>query len=269
MSVEFQTEELNETNSTFREFITFFRDLIIILLIVILIRIFIITPFKINGTSMEESYHEKEYILVDKLSYLNLPDTFWAKKSENSLQNTINWILGKIPIRIWDPKRGDVVVITPHVDKNREYYIKRIIAVPGDTIRLEEGQVFIKTRTSSGFVQIHEPYLSLSNSGMTYLSEAIKENQFLLGEKQYWVMGDNRQNSSDSRTCFKDCYGKEYTAHFIKRSDIIGRALLNFGYFHLFHDENWSIDFDNLGWVSAPRFLSHPRSAEYPELSAE
>jgi signal peptidase I len=76
MPTEFQTEELTETNSTFQEFITFFRDLIVILIIVILIRIFLITPFRINGTSMEESYHEKEYILVDKLSYLNFPDTF-------------------------------------------------------------------------------------------------------------------------------------------------------------------------------------------------
>jgi signal peptidase I len=83
---------------------------------------------------------------------------------------------------VGDPKRGDVVVITPHVDKTREYYIKRVIAIPGDTIRFENGQVYIKTPTASGFVQISEPYLSLSNSGHTYLSEAIQERQFLLGE---------------------------------------------------------------------------------------
>ncbi len=76
MSTEFRTEELDDTNNTFHEFISFFRDLIIILIIVILIRIFLITPFRINGTSMEESYHEKEYILVNKLSYLNFPDTY-------------------------------------------------------------------------------------------------------------------------------------------------------------------------------------------------
>ena len=267
MAAEFETEDISDSDSTFRELITFFRDLIIILIIVILIRIFLITPFRINGTSMEESYHEKEYILVDKLSYLNLPDTFGAKTSLNSVQNTVNSLLGKVPLRIGDPKRGDVVVITPHVDKNREYYIKRVIALPGDTIRFEEWHVFIKTSTSSGFTQIHEPYLSLSNSGRTYLSEAIPESQFLLGDNQYWVMGDNRQNSSDSRTCFKDCYGKDYTAHFIKRSDIVGRTFLNFWYFHLFNDENWSIDFGHIGWVSAPRFLSHPRSATYPELA--
>ena len=76
MTSEFETVSIDETSSTFREFITFFRDLIIILIIVIMIRVFLITPFRINGTSMEESYHEKEYILVDKLSYLNFPETF-------------------------------------------------------------------------------------------------------------------------------------------------------------------------------------------------
>ncbi len=269
MPTEFHTEELTETNTTFHEFISFFRDLIVILIIVILIRIFLITPFRINGTSMEESYHEREYILVDKFSYLNFPDTFWAKKWTNTVESTMNSLLGRIPLRVWDPKRGDVVVITPHVDRNREYYIKRVIAVPGDTIRFEEWNVYIKTATHSGFVQIHEPYLSASNSGKTYLSESITESQFLLGEWQYWVMGDNRQNSSDSRSCFKDCYGKEYTAHFIKRSDIIGTALVNFGYFHLFSDANWAIDFDHIGWVSAPRLLSHPHTATYPELESK
>jgi signal peptidase I len=270
MYTEFRTDELDEANSTFREFIKFARDLVIILIIVIGIRIFFITPFRINWSSMEESYHDREYILVDKLSYLNFPSTYGAKNTTNSkLVDTANKAIGSLPISVGDPKRWDVVVITPHTDKNREYYIKRIIAIPGDTIRLESGRVYIKTHTSPSFVEIREEYLSLSNSGKTYLSESIKENQFLLGDGQYWVMWDNRQNSSDSRTCFKDCYGKDYTAHFIKRSDILGRALLNFGYFHIFQDKSWSLDIGNIGWVSLPRFLSHPRSAEYPELSGK
>ncbi len=50
----------------------------------------------------------------------------------------------KIPIHIGDPIRGDVVVIKPHVDKNREHYIKRVIGLPGDIIRFESGSVFIQ-----------------------------------------------------------------------------------------------------------------------------
>ena len=79
-------------------------------------------------------------------------------------------------------------------------------------------------------------------------------------------MGDNRQNSSDSRTCFKDCYNKEYSAHFIKRSDIVGNALVNFGYLHIFKNNTWTIDIENFGWISPPRFLNHPRTASYSEL---
>ena len=63
--------DLEEVNSTFSEFIKFLRDFVIILLIVFFIRTFIITPFQINGASMEGSYHDKEFILVDKFSYLD------------------------------------------------------------------------------------------------------------------------------------------------------------------------------------------------------
>lgn len=139
----FETENLNEGNKTMREFISFFRDLIIILLIVLFIRSFFVTPFRINGSSMETSYHDKEYIIVDKLSYLNLPITHEAS-SGSTWNNMTSLLLRNIPIHIGDPARGDVVVITPHVDKQREYYIKRVIGLPGDTIRFEDGNVFIK-----------------------------------------------------------------------------------------------------------------------------
>ena len=105
MSTEFETTELKEANNTFSEFISFLRDLIIILIVIIIMRIFVITPFRINGTSMEESYHEKEYILVDKFSYLNLPDTYGVKKSNNQIQDIVYKWVGKIPLRIGDPKR--------------------------------------------------------------------------------------------------------------------------------------------------------------------
>ena len=70
----------------------------------------------------------------------------------------------KIPIHIGDPVRGDVIVIRPHVDKVREHYIKRVIALPGDAIKFESGSVFIRVSGTDDFVQIQEPYLTLSNS---------------------------------------------------------------------------------------------------------
>jgi len=77
-------KELTETKNTFREFIQFFRDIIIILVVVIIIRSFVITPFRINGSSMESSYHDKEYILVDKFSYLNFDQKYYSPAQTSS-----------------------------------------------------------------------------------------------------------------------------------------------------------------------------------------
>lgn len=121
--------ELEEVNTTFSEFIKFLRDFVIILLIVFFIRTFIITPFQINGASMEASYHDKEFILVDKFSYLDFAQDIWTS-TDSSIPASMASLWQKIPIHIGDPVRGDVVVIKPHVDKDREHYIKRVIAVP-------------------------------------------------------------------------------------------------------------------------------------------
>lgn len=261
----FYTEELSETSETFREFIKFLRDLVIIIIIVILIRIFLITPFRINGSSMEESYHDREYILVDKFSYLNFPETYGKIIGTTWVEKTIRTLGNNIPLEIWNPVRGDVVVITPHVDKNREYYIKRVIAVPWDTIRIKDGKVYIKKPESDKFIEIKESYLSLGNAGHTYLPEYVEWDQFLIPDGSYWVMWDNRNNSSDSRTCFRNCFDRDTNAHFIKRQDIVWKVFLNFGYFNLL-SQGWLFDSGKLTWTYPPRLLSHPRSAAYPEL---
>ncbi len=263
----FETQEISEGNKTLREFISFFRDLIIILLVVLFVRWFFVTPFRINGSSMEESYHDKEYIIVDKFSYLDLPVTYgktvgqieglWTKITDSILQ--------KIPLHIGDPVRGDVVVITPHVDKQREYYIKRILGLPGDIIRFEDGNVFIKKPNSEKFIQIWESYLSLVNSGQTRLPDHVEANQFSIPNGYYWVMGDNRNNSADSRSCFRNCIGTDIMAHFIKRKDIVWKVLLNLWYYNIFGDW-WVMSWQRWTWTHPPRFLNHPRNARYPEL---
>ena len=74
-------------------------------------------------------------------------------------------MLSKIPLHIGDPSRGDVVVIRPHVDPCREFYIKRIVGLPGDVIRFEDGKVLIKTLDSEKFIEINESkYLSTINN---------------------------------------------------------------------------------------------------------
>lgn len=263
----FETESLEDSNKTLQEFIAFLRDLVIIFLIVITIRVFVVTPFRINGSSMETSYHDKEYIIVDKFSYLNTPIVYRDPSSNAwAIEKLIYGILSSLPIHIWDPTRGDVVVITPHVDRKKEYYIKRVIAIPGDTIRFEDGEVLIKTWGSEKFIKISEKYLSSANAGQTRLPENVKVNEFTIPEWYYWVMWDNRNNSADSRSCFKICLNDDWVSHFIKRRDIVWKVLLNLWYYNIFGVDGL-IDSKKWRWTYPPRFLNHPRSATYPELS--
>jgi signal peptidase I len=177
------------------------------------------------------------------------------------LKNTV----GFLSFHVGGPIRWDVVVITPHVDKSREYYIKRVIGTPGDTIYFSDGKVSIKKSWSEKFVVLDEKYLSLWNSGHTYLPEYVEGDQFLIPEWMYWVMGDNRNNSADSRSCFRNCSWEPVTAHFLKRRDIVWKVLLDFWYFNIFSDwgllRSW-----NFTWTYPPRFLDNPRTAVYPEL---
>jgi signal peptidase I len=126
--------------------------------------------FRIEGDSMEPNLHNGEYVLIDKISYLLHP-----------------------------PERGDVVVFTP--PNNERDYIKRVIGLPGDTVEVKGGQVYV-----NGDV-LDEPYLK--NLIHTDTPARVVE------AGRYFVMGDNRNNSSDSRA-----FGT------ITPQSIVGRAWL-------------------------------------------
>ena len=210
---------------------------------------------------MEDYYHNNEYILVDKFSYLNLPTHFheWNNENVNFFQRTIAQFFEKIPLNIGNPQRGDVVVIRPHVSEIKEYYLKRVIGLPGETVRIFDGKVFIKKVDAEDFVEINEPYLAEKNKDKTYFSPAlvldIFETDFMIPENAYWVMGDNRLNSYDSRNCFDNCQA-ENASNFIERKNIVGRVLMDFGNFDL---KEWK-------WEHLPRFFDTPARANYPEL---
>tara|TARA_B100000745_G_scaffold210740_1_gene139584 strand:- start:4390 stop:4821 length:432 start_codon:yes stop_codon:yes gene_type:complete len=110
---------------------------------------------------MENTFHNAEYLIVDEISY-----------------------------RFEKPSRGDVVIF--RYPKNpSQYFIKRIIALPGETIQIENDIVtIINSSNPEGFV-LEEPYIQTMN-------KATRTN-VTLGEEEYFVMGDNRDNSSDSR----------------------------------------------------------------------
>lgn len=230
-----QVTELQEKGK-FQEIFEFLRDLVIILVLVIGVRTYVASPFQISGSSMEDSYHDKEFIIVDKFSYANLP----------------LYTMG-------DPIRGDVVILQPHANNGKEYYIKRVVGIPGDSIKFEAGDVYVKTATSKDFRKLDEAYLSDINKGKTFLPIDAKEFEFTVPEGTYFVMGDNRNNSSDSRSCFLSC-SIEGSSRFLKREYVVGKVFLNLGYINLFEKGS------NLSFKYPPRLLDTPRTWNYEEL---
>jgi signal peptidase I len=137
------------------------RFAIIAILIVVPIRMFIAQPFIVSGASMETTFHGGEYLIVDQLSYHHAP------------------------------KRGEVIIFRYPRDPSK-FFIKRVIGEPGDTVIIENGQVKIANEANlEGFV-LDEPYAEA-------MPPAPKMTE-TLGAREYFVMGDNRDESSDSRT---------------------------------------------------------------------
>jgi signal peptidase I len=158
-------------------FLEIIRFSIIALLIVVPIRMFIAQPFIVSGASMAETFHTGEYLIVDQLSY------YFHK-----------------------PNRGDVVIFRYPRDPSK-YFIKRIIGVPGDTVLIEEAKVTIINEENPEGITLDEPYIkSMRSAGR------LEEK---LGDREYFVMGDNRDESSDSRM-----WGV------LQEERIIGRAFL-------------------------------------------
>jgi len=150
---------------------------LIALIIVIPIRWFIAQPFIVSGASMENTFHSGEYLIVDQISY-----------------------------RLEEPKPGDVIIFR-YPRNPSTFFIKRIVGVPGDTISIDGNVVTITNETyPNGFV-LDEEYVK-TRAPNTFLTEK-------LGEREYFVMGDNRDHSSDSRT-----WG------ILQRENIVGRAMI-------------------------------------------
>jgi signal peptidase I len=127
---------------------------------------------------------------------------------ENTLHNGDNLIVDKLSYRFHDPERFDIIVF-PFQFQDNTYYIKRIIGLPGETVQImDDGSIYINGEKQE------------ENYGMEVIKpETIGRaaEPIELGDDEYFVMGDNRNNSSDSRT---DMVGN------IKRENIIGKAWL-------------------------------------------
>jgi signal peptidase I len=132
------------------------------LVVVIPIRVFIAQPFLVSGSSMVPTFHDGEYLIIDEISYY----------------------LDK-------PTRGQVIVFKYPYDRSK-YFIKRIIGLPKETVDIDFGKVSIKNAEHpEGFI-VDESYIGDQNWGNRKMS-------WTLSDDEYFVMGDNRNGSSDSR----------------------------------------------------------------------
>lgn len=159
---------------------TAFREIltfvILAIVIVVPIRLFVAQPFVVEGESMYPTFDSGDYLIVDQLSY-----------------------------RFNDPKRGDVVVFR-YPNDEKVFYIKRIIGLPGETVHIEKGVTSV-TKVDGARIELDESYVVSEDA--TYTLERT------LGADQFFVMGDNRPKSSDSRT-----WGA------LPRHDLMGRAYI-------------------------------------------
>lgn len=165
-----------------RRLSAFFLDIIQVIVFAVAIFLFvyllILQPHKIKGDSMQPNFPDAEYLLTDKVTY-----------------------------RLEEPKRGDVIVFKAPTG-NGDEFIKRILGLPGETISITNGNVYLNGEV------LEEPYLSdeIYTSSASFLSEG---KEVFVPKESYLVFGDNRPRSSDSRV-----FG------FITKEDITGRAWL-------------------------------------------
>lgn len=189
-------------------------NLVIIIGLVFIIRNFLISPFEVFGPSMCDTLNNingecqqghGEYIIVNKAIYGNF-----------------------FGLQVGKPKRGDIIVFHPPLN-DKEFFIKRVIGLPGETVKLANGYVYIINQANPEGYKLEEPYLSAENLGNTHPSGQ-GDTIYKVPENEYFALGDNRLHSSDSRTCFKeysnqDC-GKPGATPYLKPIEIEGKAWL-------------------------------------------
>ena len=159
---------------------------IFILLVFLIVR-GVIQNFKIEGQSMEPNLHTSQYILVNKIVYfhfdLNAPLRLLPGNAD---------LAPKIVYPFHMPRRGEVVVFEYPRDMSKDY-IKRVIGLPNDTVTIRDGQVFVNN------VPLDEPYLNGLQTTCRGEDECSGGRAVKVPPDAVFVMGDNRNNSSDSR----------------------------------------------------------------------
>lgn len=175
---------MDQDRSIVRELLGWIVYILIIIGVTYLIITFVGQRTRVSGSSMEPTLSDGDNLIVDKLSY-----HFRA------------------------PKRYEIIVF-PYKYEKDTYYIKRIIGLPGETIQIMDGEVYIDGK------KLNEHY---GNEKM--LDPGIAANPITLGDDEYFVLGDNRNHSADSR---------QENVGVLHRKDLLGRAWIRIWPFHKF-----------------------------------
>ena len=169
-----ETQKAQKETNIVKEILGWILYVAIILGVTYLVITYVGQRTRVSGDSMESTLHTGDNLIVDKLSY-----------------------------HFREPERYEIIVF-PYRHEENTYYIKRIVGLPGDTVQIKDGYLYVNGERSD------------ENYGLErMLSAGIASEAIHLGEDEYFVLGDNRNNSSDSR---------DPGVGILKREEIIGRA---------------------------------------------
>lgn len=182
-----EKEEIYEGVGGF--FLEIVKIFILAVVVIVPIRVFLFQPFFVQGASMEPNFEDGQYLIINEFGYKETDLKFFKVDSFKEI------------------KRGEVIVFRYPLNPS-QFFIKRVIGLPGERIKVEKGDVFIYNEIHPEGLKLEEDYLpkDLITKG---------DNDYQIKNDEYFVMGDNRGHSSDSRV-----WGP------IKNSNIVGRVLL-------------------------------------------
>ena len=207
MSDNVQSVQTPEKTGAVHEMVEIVKTIVYALLIALFLRVIFFQPFTIPSASMEPNLYEGDYVIVSKYSY---------GYSKHSIPFSPPLFHGRILGQ--QPQRGDIVVFKLPSDGHTDY-IKRVIGLPGDRVQMRAGLLYVNdklvareplspVRTDVGYGMVREVarYQERLESGRTFVTqdfgtdgELDNTDVFVIPEGHYFMMGDNRDNSSDSR----------------------------------------------------------------------
>ena len=148
------------------------------------------------------------FIAYTLVTFFGCRTTVVGNAMNDTLTNEEQILVNRFVYNVSSPKQGDVIAFLPNGNEKSHYYVRRVVACPGDTIQIKEGVVYVNGEAYQEKITV----ASIEDAGVA--SEEIK-----LGDDEYFVLGDNRNNSEDSRLA---------NIGNVKKSYIIGKAWLYF-----------------------------------------